>query len=201
MTDLLAAIELPDMEQRHAALAASADRAGLLDVAVRMVDSPLGPLLVAATSSGVVRLAFASEDRDAVLTELSARVSPRLLEYPARLDTAARELDEYFSGRRRSFDVPIDLRLARGFRRDVLDHLRQIAFGATESYAAVARAAGSPKAMRAVGTACATNPVPLFVPCHRVVRSDGSIGQYRGGVAAKATLLALEHPSEAGPPG
>ena len=201
MTDLLAAIELPDMEQRHAALAATADRAGLLDVAVRMVDSPLGPLLVAATSSGVVRLAFASEDRDAVLTELSAEVSPRLLEYPARLDTAARELDEYFAGRRRSFDVPIDLRLARGFRRDVLDHLRQIAFGETESYAAVARAAGSPKAMRAVGTACATNPVPLFVPCHRVVRSDGSIGQYRGGVEAKRTLLALEHPSEAEPPG
>ena len=196
MTDLLAALAAPDditMQQRRAELATAADRAGLLDVAYRTMDSPFGSLLLAATRDGVVRVAFATEDHDDVLTQLAADVSPRVLHYPARLDAAARELGEYFAGRRRGFDVPVDLRLAHGFRRDVLAHLRQIAFGVTESYAVVARAAGSPKAVRAVGTACATNPVPLFVPCHRVVRSDGSIGQYRGGVEVKRTLLALEH--------
>jgi methylated-DNA-[protein]-cysteine S-methyltransferase len=196
MTGLLTAVPEPDastMEQRRGELAAAADRTGLLDVAFRTMDSPFGPLLLAATVDGVVRVAFASEDHDDVLADLSVSVSPRILHFPARLEAAARELDEYFAGRRRGFDVPVDLRLARGFRRDVLAHLRQIAFGATESYAVVARAAGSPKAVRAVGTACATNPVPLLVPCHRVVRSDGSIGQYRGGVEVKRTLLALEH--------
>jgi methylated-DNA-[protein]-cysteine S-methyltransferase len=193
MTDVLAAIAAPDdMEGRYVELASAADRNGLLDVAYRTMDSPFGPLLLAATVEGVVRVAFATEDHDEVLTRLAADVSARVLRYPARLDEAARELDEYFARRRRGFDVPVDLRLAHGFRRDVLAHLRQIAFGATESYATVARAAGSPKAVRAVGTACAMNPIPLFVPCHRVVRSDGTIGQYRGGVEAKRALLALE---------
>jgi methylated-DNA-[protein]-cysteine S-methyltransferase len=104
----------------------------------------------------------------------------------------AREIEEYFAGRRHAFDVPLDLQLAHGFRRAVLAQLREIAYGATASYAAVARAAGHPRAVRAVGTACATNPLPVVVPCHRVVRSDGSIGQYVGGVAAKETLLSLE---------
>ena len=120
-------------------------------------------------------------------------ISPRILRAPARLDAVARQLDEYFAGRRRTFDVPVDLQLASGFRRAVLEHLRDIPYGATESYAAVARAAGSPE-RRAGGRQrrARTNPVPVVVPCHRVVRSDGSIGQYRGGVEAKRTLLALE---------
>ena len=186
----------PDLDRAHdrlrARLAADAERAGLLDVAYRTVDSPLGPLLLAATPAGVVRIAFSGEDHDAVLGVLAQRVSPRILRAPGRLDDAARQLDEYFAGARRGFDLPLDLRLAHGFRRAVLEHLRTIAYGATESYSAVAAAAGSPNAVRAVGSACATNPVPLVVPCHRVVRRDGTIGQYGGGTEAKRALLALE---------
>lgn len=176
----------------RAGLAERADREGLLDVAYRVVDSPVGPLLLAATPRGLVRVAYASEGHDAVLARLADRVSPRVLRAPARLDAAARELDEYFAGRRRRFDLALDLGLLRGFRRTVLMHLRDIAYGATESYSAVAAAAGSPAAVRAVGTACATNPLPVVVPCHRVVRSDGSVGRYVGGSAAKRALLALE---------
>lgn len=192
MTDLFDTEPTPDLSALRARLAAAADREGLLDVAYRTIDSPVGPLLLAATPEGVVRVAFEREDHDAVLTGLADGVSPRILEAPARLDPVAAQLDEYFAGRRRSFDVPLDLRLASGFRRAVLEQLREIAFGATASYAAVAAAAGNPKAVRAVGTACARNPVPLVVPCHRVVRSDGAIGQYLGGVEAKELLLALE---------
>src|SRR5690606_33051107 len=111
----------------------------------------------------------------------------------ARLDGAARELDEYFEGRRRSFDLPLDLRLSTGFRREVVNHLPSIGYGRTESYAQVAAAAGHPRAVRAVGSACATNPLPVVVPCHRVVRSDGTLGGYLGGPEAKTALLALEH--------
>ena len=169
-----------------------ATRDGLLDVAYRTLDSPVGPLLLAATPEGLVRVAFTAEGHDAVLVKLAERVSPRVLHAPRRLDGAARELDEYFARRRREFEVAPDLRLARGFRRVVLDRLQDIAYGATASYADVAAAAGSPKAVRAVGTACATNPLPLVVPCHRVVRSDGSLGNYGGGVDAKRALLSLE---------
>ena len=181
-----------DEERRRARLAAAAEDAGLLDVAYRTVDSPIGALLLAATPQGVVRIAFDGEGHDAVLAVLAERVSPRILRSPGRLDDAARQLDEYFAGRRRRFDVPVDLRLARGFRRAVLDHLCSIAYGATESYATVAAASGSPAAVRAVGSACATNPVPLVVPCHRVVRSDGTIGQYLGGTDVKQALLTME---------
>jgi methylated-DNA-[protein]-cysteine S-methyltransferase len=127
-----------------------------------------------------------------VLAELAADISPRILHSRRRTDAVARELDEYFAGTRRRFDVPVDLQLVHGFRRAVIAHLSDIAYGATETYAAVAIAAGSPAAVRAVGTACAHNPVPVVVPCHRVVRSDGTIGQYLGGVEVKAALLALE---------
>jgi methylated-DNA-[protein]-cysteine S-methyltransferase len=195
MTDLLATIPAPDgaaLARLHADLARRAEAAGLLDVAYRTVDSPLGSLLLAATPVGLVRLAFEGEDHAAVLAAIAADVSPRVLQVPSRLDAAARQLDEYFTGQRHAFEVPVDLQLARGFRRAVLVHLQEIPYGRTESYAAVARAAGSPNAVRAAGSACATNPVPLVVPCHRVVRSDGSIGQYRGGVEAKRRLLALE---------
>ncbi len=176
----------------HARLAALASGSGLLDVAYRTVDSPLGPLLVAATPRGLVRVAFAREDHDAVLTRLASLVSPRVLHAPGQLDEAARELDEYFAGRRRQFGLPLDFQLAHGFRLAVLAHLREITYGATESYSVVAAAAGRPAAVRAVGTACATNPLPVVVPCHRVVRSDGSIGQYAGGPEAKRSLLAME---------
>lgn len=192
MSDLFDDLAAPDLAGLRSRLAAAADRDGLLDVAYRTIDSPMGTLLLAATTEGLVRVAFEREDHDAVLARLAADVSPRILEAPARLDAAADQLDEYFAGRRRRFDVPLDLRLASGFRRAVLDHLPEIPFGRTASYAAVAAAAGNPKAVRAVGTACARNPLPLVVPCHRVVRSDGAIGQYLGGVEAKQALLALE---------
>jgi methylated-DNA-[protein]-cysteine S-methyltransferase len=176
----------------HARLGIEAGRAGLLDVAYRIVDSPFGPLLVAATDAGVARIAFDREDHDAVLAVLAEAISPRILRSDARTEVVARQLDEYFAGRRRSFDVALDLQLVHGFRHTVVDRLRQIAYGDTASYAAVARAAGNPKAVRAVGTACAHNPIPVVIPCHRVVRSDGTIGQYLGGVEVKAALLAME---------
>jgi methylated-DNA-[protein]-cysteine S-methyltransferase len=176
----------------RARLVAAADEHGLLDVAYRTVDSPIGPLLVAATPDGLVRIAFDCEGHDRVLATLAERVSPRILRAPERLDTAARQLEEYFAGTRQAFDLPIDLRLASPFRRTVVSRLPSIAYGTTASYAAVAAAVGNPAAVRAVGTACATNPVPVVLPCHRVVRSDGTIGRYLGGTVAKETLLALE---------
>ena len=173
-------------------LMTAASDAGILDVAYRMLDTPVGTLLLAATEQGVVRVAYEREDHDLVLVALAQKVSPRIMLSPGRLDPAARQLSEYFAGSRRSFDLPLDLRLATGFRRTVLAHLPQIGYGHTESYAQVASAAGHPRAVRAVGSACATNPVPVIVPCHRVVRSDGSLGGYAGGASAKQSLLALE---------
>jgi len=180
------------LSRLHTGLAERAARAGLLDVAYRTIDSPVGSLLLAATPRGLVRVAYSSENHDAILARLAAQVSARVLHAPARLDAAARELDEYFAGRRRTFDLPLDFQLSHGFRRAVLTHLRDIAYGDTESYAVVAAAAGRSAAVRAVGTACATNPLPVVVPCHRVIRSDGTLGGYVGGAAAKQTLLALE---------
>ena len=176
----------------RATLTRRAEEEGLLDVAYRTLDTPVGRLLLAATPEGVVRLAFETEDADSVLSELATQVSPRVLHAPARLDVVAAELDEYFAGRRRAFDVPVDLRLARGFRRAVLERLVQVPYAGTVSYAELAARAGSPRAVRAVGTACALNPVPLVVPCHRVVRSDGAPGGYRGGPGIKRRLLAME---------
>ncbi len=181
-----------DLSRLQERLAAAAQRDGILDVAYRTIDSPVGPLLLAATAEGLIRVAYASEDHDAVLQALAMRISPRILHAPGRLDAAARELGEYFAGHRRRFGLPLDLRLAAGFRRTVLSHLPEIGYGHTATYAAVAQLAGRPRAVRAVGTACATNPLPVVVPCHRVVRSDGSVGGYLGGPAAKRALLALE---------
>lgn len=189
---LLAPLAVPDhaaLSRLRGRLADAARTEGVLDVAYRVVASPVGDLLLAATEVGLVRVAFASEGIDVVLDVLARRISPRVLAAPARLDRTARELDEYFSGRRRAFGLPLDLRLAQGFRRDVVEHLPEIPYGSTATYAAVAALAGSPRATRAVGTACARNPLPLVVPCHRVVRSDGSPGQYLGGEAAKRWLL------------
>lgn len=173
-------------------LAARAAAEGLLDVAYRELDTSIGTLLIAATKKGVVRLAFSVEGHDHVLAELTDQISPRVLHAPARLDRAAREVEQYLDGTRRSFDLPLDLALARGFRRTVLHHLQAVEYGTSTSYAALAEAAGSPRAVRAVGTACARNPLPLLIPCHRVLRSDGSLGGYRGGPEVKALLLQLE---------
>jgi len=195
MNNVFAALPEVDVDANrrlHARLVAAADGAGLLDVAYRTIDSPVGALLLAATEEGVVRVAFDCENHDDVLAALADRVSPRILRAPGRLDTVAHQLDEYFAGRRFAFDVALDFRLSAGFRRTVLEQLRAIGYGTTASYAEVAAKAGKPKAVRAVGTACALNPLPLVVPCHRVVRSDGAAGNYRGGTQAKLTLLALE---------
>lgn len=176
----------------HARLVARAHDEGLLDVTYRVADSPVGRVLVAAGDRGVLRVVFEVQGFDAALEDLAVRVSPRVLEGGARLDAALRELDEYFAGRRTAFDVPLDLRLAAGFRREVVEALPGIGYGATASYAQLAAAVGRPAAVRAVGTACALNPLPLLVPCHRVVRSDGSSGRYAGGEDAKRALLVLE---------
>ena len=186
-------VDQEHLQRLHARLESDAQASDLLDIAYRTVDSAVGSLLLAATPRGLVRVAFANEGHDSVLLTLSQRISPRMLEAPMRLDPIARQLDEYFTGRRHSFDVALDWSLSHGFRRTVLEHLSaDISYGATASYAALARLSGSPKAVRAVGTACATNPIPIVVPCHRVIRSDGTVGAYRGGPAAKRVLLDLE---------
>jgi len=176
----------------HAQLAERAEREGLLDVAYRTIDSPFGALLLAASRAGLVRVAFAREGHAAVLERLASEVSPRILRAPQRLDAAARQLDEYFARRRKRFELPLDLQLARGFRRAVLVRLQRIAYGETTSYAQLARAAGKPAAVRAAGSACSHNPLPLVVPCHRVVRSDGTFGEYLGGHEMKRALLEME---------
>ena len=190
--DALATEETTTLTRLHRRLALDADAADVLDVAYRTIDTPVGTLLLAATTAGLVRVAYDVEGHDAVLAALADRISPRVLRAPARLDSAARQIDEYFAKRRTVFEVPVDLRLAEGFRRNVIEHLRDIGYGRRESYAAVAAAIGHPRAVRAVGTACAHNPLPVVIPCHRVVRSDGSTGQYVGGPLAKSTLLDLE---------
>jgi methylated-DNA-[protein]-cysteine S-methyltransferase len=176
----------------HQRLEQAAEADGVLDVAYRIIDTPVGSLLLAATTAGLVRVAYDIEGHDAVLAALASRISPRVLRAPARLDNVARQIDEYFAKRRTAFEVPVDLRLTEGFRRSVIEHLRAIGYGHRESYATVAAAIGHPRAVRAVGTACAHNPLPVVIPCHRVVRSDGSTGQYVGGPLAKSTLLDLE---------
>jgi methylated-DNA-[protein]-cysteine S-methyltransferase len=183
----------PDALARlHRRLEQAAEHEGLLDVAYRTVDSPVGALLLAATPRGLVRVAYDIEDHDRVLETLAGKLSPRVLRAPGRLDAAAQELEEYFAGRRQVFDLPLDLSLSSGFRLLVQQHLPSIGYGQTRSYRQVAEFVGSPRAVRAVGTACATNPLPVVVPCHRVRRSDGGPGRYVGGHAAKVTLLNLE---------
>jgi methylated-DNA-[protein]-cysteine S-methyltransferase len=190
--DVLRRNDADALARLHGRLERAAEQADLLDIGYRTLDTPLGSLLLAATPIGLLRVAYASEDHDAVLNALAEKVSPRILRAATRLDDAAREVDEYFAGSRTHFDLPLDLRLVDGFRREVVEHLREIGYGHRESYAVVAAAIGRPRAVRAVGSACAHNPLPVVIPCHRVVRTDGSIGQYVGGVEAKQTLLTLE---------
>lgn len=184
--------EIDTIDRLQSELASRAEQAGVLDVSYRTVDTSLGELLLAATDRGLVKVAYLHQDEDAVLQGLSDQLSPRILRAPQRLDGVAAQLEEYLAGSRRAFEAPLDLSLARGFRRTVLEHLRDISYGSTASYAEVAVASGSPRAFRAVGTACALNPLPIVIPCHRVLPSNGTLGQYAGGVAVKATLLSLE---------
>jgi methylated-DNA-[protein]-cysteine S-methyltransferase len=169
---------------------ATADREGLIDVAVSMVESPVGDLLVAVTPQGLVRLAF---DPERVLDELAERISPRVVEAPTRLDPVRRELDEYFEGRRRAFDMAVDWSLTSGFRRRVLEATARIPTGHVTTYGALATQVGKPTAARAVGNAVGSNPVAIVVPCHRVVPAGGGVGNYGGGPQRKAFLLELEH--------
>jgi methylated-DNA-[protein]-cysteine S-methyltransferase len=174
-------------------LARRADALGLVDVAFERHESPLGTILLGATAQGLVRVGLPTEDEDAVLEELARRVSPRVLGgRRATLTRARHELDEYFDGSRRTFDVPLDWRLAGGFHREVLHATAGIPYGKTASYREVATRAGRPAAVRATGTALARNPLPIVVPCHRVLRTGGALGDYRGGREAKVQLLRLE---------
>ena len=173
-------------------LAGRAAAAGLLDVAYTHADSPFGPLLLAATPRGLVRVGLPNQDPEHLLEDLAARVSPRVLESAAPLDQARRELDLYFSGRRRSFDLPLDWSLSGGFQLEVQHQIERIPYGETRTYTEMARRAGNERAVRAAGTACGRNPLPLVVPCHRVLRSGGGLGGYGGGLPMKEALLALE---------
>jgi methylated-DNA-[protein]-cysteine S-methyltransferase len=193
MTVLLSTpVDADTLRRLHGRLEQAAEQADLIDVAYTTIDSPVGKLLLAATPKGLVRVAYAGEDHDRVLEALGQKLSPRILRAPKRLEEAAREIDEYFARRRRVFDVTLDLSLSRGFRRLVQTHLPEIGYGQTRSYRDMAELVGNPKAVRAVGTACATNPLPIVVPCHRVLRTDGTLGGYVGGLEAKTALLDLE---------
>jgi methylated-DNA-[protein]-cysteine S-methyltransferase len=175
-------------------LDAAADDAGLLDVAYATLDSPAGKLLLAATPRGLVRLAYLDEDTefDHVLEQLAARISPRVLASPRKLDEPRRELDQYFAGDRRRFELPLDWQLTRGFGRRVLEATARIPFGSVSTYKQVATQAGSPRGSRAAGNALGANPMPIIVPCHRVLHSTGGLGGYTGGLERKRLLLAIE---------
>ncbi len=199
MIDLERALKRPGgaaVKERAAQAAAGvvsrASRDGLLDVGYGLIDTPYGPMLVAVTPRGLVRVAFRPEEPDAVLDELAARVSPRVLEAPAAIDAVHRELDEYFDGKRRAFGVTVDWTLTTGFREKVLRATARIPYGGVSSYREMATRAGNPRASRAAGTALATNPIPIVVPCHRVLRTGGHLGGYGGGLAMKEALLRME---------
>lgn len=181
------------LDALRSALAARAGTEGLVEIAYRTIDSPVGRLLLASTGTGLARVAFEVQGFDAALEQLARVVSPRLLEDRRRLDPVATALDEYFHGTRTEFDLPLDHVLSAGFRLEVQRHLPSIAYGDTATYKETAAAAGRPRAVRAVGTACATNPLPVVLPCHRVLRADGGLGGYAGGLEAKRWLLAHEN--------
>jgi methylated-DNA-[protein]-cysteine S-methyltransferase len=191
LEDRLRAGGAGDYAEDLAAARQAADRAGVVDVAYTSADTPIGPLLLVATDEGLLAIEFGATG--AVLEQVAERVSPRIVETPRRLDPTRRQLDEYFEGQRQAFDLPLDQRLMRGFRRTVLERLvADIGYGEVISYTELAARSGSPRAVRAVGSAMATNPIPIVVPCHRVLRSDGSLGGYGGGLDTKRWLLDLE---------
>jgi methylated-DNA-[protein]-cysteine S-methyltransferase len=203
MTDLERRLSEPasaatDPARVTAELARRADAAGLLDVAWATLDTPLGPLAVFVTPRGLVRVAYDRENFGEVAAEVAEQVSPRVLVAPQRTDVVREQLDDYFEARRRTFDVPIDWTLVRGFNQGVLKATADIPFGETASYGEVAAAAGSPRGARAAGNALAGNPIPIVVPCHRVIHADGGIGGYTGGLDNKRFLLRLEGISPSG---
>ena len=169
-----------------------AEAKGLIDVAMTTMDTPIGTLLLMSTPRGLVRIAFESENRDDVFAEVAERLSPRILEAPRRLDPVRRELDRYFAGRLRDFDLPIDWTLTGAFARRVLRRTARIPYGSVASYGEMAVEVGTPRGARAVGNAVGSNPIPVVVPCHRVVRTGGALGGYGGGLPRKRWLLALE---------
>lgn len=171
---------------------ARAAEEGLLDVAYTSADSPFGPLLLASTKRGLVRIGLPNQDPEELLVDLAERVSPRVLEAPTELDAVRRELDLYFAGKLDRFDLPLDWRLSGGFRQRVLRAIDRIPYGQTRTYTEMARKAGNERAVRAAGTACGSNPIPLVVPCHRVLRTGGALGGYGGGLPMKQALLELE---------
>lgn len=181
-----------DRAALSARIAAAAEAEGTLDLAYCELDSPVGALLAVASADGLLKLGYPNRPVDEQLEWLAAAVSPRLLEAPARLEPVRRELDEYFAGERRSFDLPLDWRLTTGFVNRVLRETARIPFGETRSYAEMAAGAGSPRAFRAAGSALGANPIPIVVPCHRVLRSGGALGGYGGGLEVKRRLLELE---------
>jgi methylated-DNA-[protein]-cysteine S-methyltransferase len=188
---------LQDAGRHHGAkppdLIDAAAAAGLLDVAYAKLDSPVGTLLLAATPAGLMRIAYLDGDQeDSILDEIARRVSPRVLAAPRALDGPRRELDEYFEGRRRSFEIAIDWQLMSDFGRRVMAATAAIPYGSVSTYKDVAAGAGSPRGSRAAGNALGANPLPIVLPCHRVLRSGGSLGGYTGGLDRKRTLLAIE---------
>jgi methylated-DNA-[protein]-cysteine S-methyltransferase len=181
-----------DRKTLTTALAQRANKAGLLDVAYAELDSPIGELLVFVTPRGLLRVKYADEPMEGVLDEVAARVSPRILRAPSRTDAVRQQLDGYFALRRQRFDIPIDWALVHGFAGGVLRQTARIPFGDVRSYGQVAAGAGSPRAARAAGNALGSNPIPIVVPCHRVLHADGRLGGYSGGLDRKRYLLALE---------
>ena len=195
-TDLRKLAEGREVDRRAeaaaAALAAAAAERGLLDVAIGSTDSPVGELLLAVTPRGLAYVGFEEEERDELLARFARELSPRILEHAAAIDDVRRELDEYFAGRRRSFDLLLDRRLIRGIARDVLATTAKVPFGRTTTYGVVAERIGRPRASRAVGNALGSNPIPIVIPCHRVLRAGGDVGGYAGGPERKRSLLRLE---------
>ena len=185
-------MEKRDLQKNIEALRERAAAEGLLDIAYATADSPFGPLLLAKTPQGLVRLGLPNEDADELLSDLAGRISPRVLEAPAGLDRERRELDDYFAGRRHDFELPIDWQLSHGFLLRARQGIAAIPYGETRTYTDLARGAGNERAVRAAGSACSRNPIPLVVPCHRVLRSDGSLGGYAGGLEMKEKLLEME---------
>jgi len=182
-----------DWARIRAEFASKARKRGLIDISYEMHDSPFGPLLIGATTQGLVRVGLSTETQEAILNDLAKRISPKILSGSRpQIKLARKQLDQYFSGKRKEFKLDLDWQLTHGFRRQVLDVTDAIPYGETRSYREVATQAGSPKAVRAAGSALAHNPLPIVVPCHRVLKTDGHVGNYLGGTPMKEQLLEME---------